>query len=43
MEDGTESTILVSHEGSKFITFIIGKANVQDPDVRAIINSFILK
>lgn len=43
VEDGTESTILVSHEGSKFITFIIGKANVQDPDVRAIINSFILK
>ena len=43
VEEGTESTIVVSHEGNKFISFIIGKANIQDPDVRAIINSFKLK
>ena len=35
--------ILVAQEGDQFITFTIGKADVDDPDVLAILNSFKLK
>jgi ABC-type glycerol-3-phosphate transport system substrate-binding protein len=42
-ESGMESTFLLAHEGRKFIAFIIGKASAEDPEVRAIVNSFKLK
>jgi len=43
VEDSVESPMLVTQENNKFISFIVGKASVQDPEVRAIINSFRLK
>lgn len=35
--------ILVAQQGDQFITFTIGKADVDDPDVQAILQSFKLK
>ena len=42
-EDGMHSTILVAHEGHKFVTFTITKTTAQDPGVQTIIGSFKLK
>lgn len=42
-EDGMYSTILVAHEGHKFVTFTITKTTAQDPGVQTIIGSFKLK
>jgi major membrane immunogen (membrane-anchored lipoprotein) len=43
VEDGQESTFLFAQEEEKFISFLIGKSDANDPEIQTIINTFKLK